>query len=148
MATRTFTQGAKSATVLNLGTLASNTYVAHATSIDRGASIPADTVLEIVCDPNGAPSGNKQLLLFCQLSADNTDFSSGPTSGTTVTEEADLHFIGSLPCNDTNTHRKQFSLEKAGIPRLRYVKPVVKNDLGVALTSGNVYQIDITETIA
>ena len=43
---------------------------------------------------------------------------------------------------DTNDHRKFFSL--AGLPIARYVKLVAKNDMGVALTSGNVYRADIT----
>ena len=145
MATLTFTQGTRSSSVLNLGTLASATYVTSST-IDRGASIPYDTVFEVECDPNGTPSGNRQLVLFAKFSANNSDFGSGPESGTTATEEADLHLVGVLPTNDTNTHRKFFSLE--GLPKLRYVKLVVKNDMGVALTSGNVYQADITATIA
>jgi hypothetical protein len=35
-----------------------------------------------------------------------------------------------------------FSL--AGLPIARYLKLVVKNDMGVALISGNVYRADIT----
>jgi hypothetical protein len=143
MATHTYASTARSATVLNLGTLASATYVA-ATAIDLTAVIPADVVLEVEANANGTPAGNKQLLLFVKLSSDNTNWTSGPESGTTATEEADLHFVGALPMNDTNDHRKHFSLAAAGIPITRYIKPVVKNDLGVALTSGNVYQTNIT----
>jgi hypothetical protein len=139
--TATFAQGARSSTVLNLGTLASATYVTSS-AIDLGATIPIDVTFEVECDPNGTPSGNKQLILFAKLSLDNTNFGSGPESGTTATEEADLHYIGTLPTVDTNTHRKFFSL--AGLPTARYLKLVVKNDLGVALTSGNVYRSDIT----
>ena len=73
---------------------------------------------------------------------DNTNFGSGPESGTTTTEEGDLHLVGVLPTVDTNDHRKFFSLE--GLPVTRYLKLVAKNDLGVALTSGNVYRADIT----
>jgi hypothetical protein len=47
-----------------------------------------------------------------------------------------------MPCNDTNIHRKFFSLQ--GLPITRYLKLVVKNDTGVALSSGNVYRADIT----
>jgi hypothetical protein len=141
MTTFTQAQGARSSSVLNLGTLASATYVTSS-SIDLGATIPLDVTIEVECDPNGSPSGNKQLILFAKLSLDNSNFGSGPESGTTATEEADLHWIGTLPCNDTNTHRKFFSL--AGLPVTRYLKLVVKNDMGVALTSGNVYRADIT----
>jgi hypothetical protein len=141
MTTFTQAQGARSSTVLNLGTLASATYICSS-AIDLGSAIPLDVTFEVECNANGTPSGNKQLILFAKLSLDNTNFGSGPESGTTATEEADLHFIGVLPCNDTNDHRKFFSL--AGLPVARYLKLVVKNDLGVALTSGNVYRADIT----
>lgn len=141
MSTHTLAQGARSATLLNLGTLASATYVASA-AIDLGAAVPLDLTIEVECDPNLTPSGNKQLVLFAKLSLDNTNWSSGPESGTTATEEADLHRIGALPTNDTNTHRKMFSLRH--LPTARYIKIVAKNDMGVALTSGNVYRADIT----
>lgn len=143
MTTFTLAQGALSSTILNLGTLASATYVASS-AVDLTATIPEDVVLQVQCDPNGTPSGNKQLVVFIQLSLDGTDYSTGPTSGTTTTEEADLYLLGVLPCNDTNTHRKMFSFREAGIPVARYFKVVCKNDMGVALTSGNVYQANIT----
>lgn len=134
-------QGTRSSAVLALGTLASATYVAS-TAIDLGADIPVDVTFEVEANANGTTTGNKQLLLFCKFSLDNTNWGSGPESGTTATEEADLHFIGALPMVDTNDHRKFFSL--AGLPVARYLKLVAKNDLGVALTSGNVYKADIT----
>ena len=141
MTTFTLAQGTRSSAVLALGTLASATYVTSS-AIDLGAAIPLDVTFEMECNPNGTPSGNKQLILFAKFSLDNTNFGSGPQSGTTATEEADLHLIGVLPTNDTNDHRKFFSL--AGLPVTRYLKLVVKNDMGVALTSGNVYRADIT----
>jgi len=141
MSTHTLAQGTRSSAVLALGTLASATYVCSS-AIDLGATIPIDVTFEVECNPNGTPTGNKQLVLFAKFSLDNTNFGSGPESGTTATEEGDLHFIGSCPTVDTNDHRKFFSL--AGLPVTRYLKLVVKNDLGVALTSGNVYRADIT----
>jgi hypothetical protein len=140
MATFTQSQGTRTS-VLTLGTLASATYITSS-AIDLGPSIPLDVTFEVECDPNGTPTGNKQLVLFAKLSLDGTNYGSGPESGTTATEEADLHWIGTLPCNDTNTHRKMFSL--SGLPIARYLKLVVKNDMGVALTSGEVYRADIT----
>lgn len=140
MATTTYAQGTRSSAVLALGTLAAATYVASS-SIDLGTAIPYDVTFEVECNPNGTPSGNKQLILFAKFSLDNTNWGSGPESGTAATEEADLHWIGTLPTNDTNDHRKFFSL--SGSPICRYMKLVVKNDLGVALTSGNVYRADI-----
>ena len=141
MSTHTLAQGTRSSAVLALGTLASGTYVCSS-AIDLGATIPIDVTFEMECNPNGTPSGNKQMVLFAKFSLDNTNFGSGPESGTTTTEEGDLHLVGVLPTVDTNDHRKFFSLE--GLPVTRYLKLVAKNDLGVALTSGNVYRADIT----
>jgi hypothetical protein len=141
MSTHTFAQGARSSAVLALGTLASATYVCSS-AIDLGAAIPVDVTFEMECNPNGTPSGNKQLVLFAKFSLDNSNFGSGPESGTTATEEGDLHLVGAMPTVDTNDHRKFFSL--AGLPIARYLKLVVKNDMGVALSSGNVYRADIT----
>ena len=141
MTTHTLAQGSRSSSILTLGTLAASTYITSS-AIDLGAAIPLDVSIEVECDPNGTPSGNKQLLVFAKLSLDNTNWTSGPESGTTATEEADLHFVGTLPTNDTNTHRRLFSLR--GLPTARYLKIVAKNDLGVALTSGAVYRASIT----
>lgn len=141
MTTFTQSQGARSLSVLNLGTLAAGTYITSS-AIDLGSAIPLDVTFELECDPNGTPTGNRQLILFAKLSLDNTNFGSGPESGTDSTNEADLHWIGTLACNDTNVHRKFFSL--SGLPVAQYLKLVVKNDMGVALTSGTVYRADIT----
>lgn len=145
MSTTTYAQGTRSSAVLALGTLAANTYV-MSSAIDLGAAIPYDVTVEIEANANGTPSGNKQLVLFAKFSLDNTNYGSGPESGTSATEELDLHFIGALPMNDTNDHRKFFSLN--GLPIARYMKLVAKNDLGVALTSGNVYRADIALSTA
>ena len=141
MPTHTLAQGTRSSAVLALGTLASGTYICSS-AIDLGATIPVDVTFEVECNPNGTPTGNKQLVLFAKFSLDNTNYGSGPESGTTTTEEADLHLLGVLPTVDTNDHRKFFSLQ--GLPITRYLKLVAKNDMGVALTSGNVYRADIT----
>jgi hypothetical protein len=141
MATFTQAQGARSPSLLNLGSLPSGTYITSS-AIDLGPSMPLDVTLEVECDPNGNPTGNRQLMLFAKLSLDNVNFGSGPESGTDAANEADLHWIGTLPCNDTNEHRKLFSL--SGLPIARYLKLVVRNDMGIALASGNVYSADIT----
>ena len=139
MAAHNLLQGARSSTLLNAGTLAAGTYVGGS-SFDLGASVPLFVTFEIEANANGTPSGGKQLLLFIKWSLDNTNFGSGPESGTTATEEADLDWAGSLPMNDTNDHRKFFVV----YPKARYFKIVAKNDLGVALTSGNIYRADFT----
>jgi hypothetical protein len=144
MATFTQAQGTR-IRILDLGTMASG-YYGVSPAVDLGPNIPFDVTLEVEADPNGAPTGSKQLVLFAKLSLDNVNFSSGPESGTDATNEADLHWIGTLPCNDTNMHRKMFSLQ--GLPVARYLKLVVKNDMGVPLTSGGIYRADITGTSA
>lgn len=134
-------QGTLSASILNLGTLASATYVASS-ALDLTATIPLDKTIQVECLPSTTTTGNKQLVVFAQLSLDNTNFGTGPTSGTTTTDELDLHWIGTVPCASTGAHRKFFSL--ASLPVARYMKIICKNDMGVALTSGNVYWADIT----
>lgn len=137
--TYTFAQGARSASILSCGTLASATYIASS-AIDLGATVPVMVTIQAEANANGTPSGNKQLLIFAKWSLDGTNWTSGPESGTTATEEGDLHFVGSLPMNDTNDHRKEFAV----YPLARYMKIVVKNDSGVALTSGDIYQANWT----
>lgn len=134
MTTQTYTQGARTA-LLTYSTLASATYLASS-AIDLGATVPLDVIVESEHNANGAPSGNTQLMLFVKLSLDGTNYGSGPESGTTATEQADLHPLGVVPSVDTNDHRKFFSFREAGIPITRYFKLVVKNDMGVALASG------------
>lgn len=134
-------QSAKGAALLSLGALASATYLGSAV-VDLTAAIPLDVTVEVECTPSAATSGNKQLVVFAQFSLDGTNFSTGPTSGTATTNEPDLYYLGVVPCNDNTLHRKQFSIES--LPTARYMKVVVKNDMGVALTSGNVYIVNIT----
>src|SRR5690242_9760435 len=134
-------QGVRSAPVLSLSSLGSLAYTASP-AIDLGAAIPLDVTFEVECVPGATTSGNKQLILFAKFSLDNTNFGSGPESGTSTTNEIDLHWIGTLPCNDSGGHRKFFNLQ--GLPVARYLKLVVKNETGVVLASGNVYRADIT----
>lgn len=139
MAIITQAQGIRSSSVLNLGTLAAGAFIISS-AIDLGAAIPLDTTLEAECVPNGIPSGNKQIILFAQLSLDNINFGTG---GTSSNDEVQLHWIGTLPAYTTAiTHRKMFSI--AHLPVTRYLKLVAKNDMGVALTSGNIYTASIT----
>lgn len=147
MATITYSQGTRSSSVLTLGTLASATYITSSV-IDLGEPMPYDVLFEMECNVNGTPGSKKQVVLFCKLSLDNSNWGTGPESGTTATEEADLHVIGTLPSNDTNDHRKFFSLRDAGVPMARYIKLVAKNETGQALSSGAVYQSNVTCNVA
>lgn len=133
----TQTLGTYTAATISLNSLANVTYVA-ATAIDLSASTPLDVLLTLECTP-GTVSGNKQALLFVQVSGDGTDYTTGPTSGTTVTDQPNLRYIGSLPLGSNSTlQRNTFSLFAALGYCPRYIKPVVFNDSGAALAgSGN-----------
>lgn len=125
--------GTRTAFTITLNSLASATYVA-ATALDLHAFFtspnraPLDLIIELEVTP-GTVGGNKQAKLFAQISMDGTNFSTGPTSGTTVNDEGDLYFIGALPLVTNSTlQRKGFSvLDRIGfIPYA--IKPVVFND--------------------
>lgn len=135
-------------TVTGFGTLASATYVASA-AYNCATNQPVDVVVEIESATTNAVSGNKQVVVFIQESLDGTNFRSGPTSGTTTTDEPDLRFLGTIPMNTSSvTHRGTFSVAQA----LGYVptqfKIVLKNDLGAALTSAAAYTAEISNTVA
>lgn len=142
--TTTFTQaqGTRSSALLTMSTLASGNYIASS-AIDLGATIPMDVTFEVEVTVT-SPLAPFQVFIFVQLSLDNTNFSSGPTSGTTTTDEPDLYMLGYVPCGTTGTHRKFMNLSASGIPVARYLKLIAKNSAGVTLTSGFIYRADIT----
>ena len=137
-----------SLTVTGLDTLASATYVASSAYV-AATNDPQDVVVEVEAATTNTPAGNKQILVFAQASLDGTNFQSGPTSGTATTDEPDLTLLGVVPMNTASvTHRKMFSVLAAlgFIPQ--QFKIVLKNDLGVALTSGAVYTAEIATSVA
>ncbi|HET8687731.1 MAG TPA: hypothetical protein VFM18_13855 [Methanosarcina sp.] len=136
-----------SLTISALSTLASATYAVSST-YTCNTNKPLDVIVEIDVATTNTPSGNKQLVVFIQESLDGTNFRSGPTSGTTTTDEPDLRALGIVPMNTaTNTHTGLFSVAQV----LGYVpyafKIVVKNDLGVALTSGTAWTAEISGSV-
>jgi hypothetical protein len=131
-----------------LSTLASATYVVNTTAYDCTTNQPVDVVVEVDVATTNTPSGNKQVVVFIQESLDGTNFRSGPTSGTTTTDEPNLLYIGTVPiATASTTEIGTFSIWKS----LGYVpakfKVVIKNDLGVALTSGTVFTSEISSTV-
>lgn len=137
-----------SLTVTGLGTLASATYVASA-AYDCASNQPVDVIVELDLATTNTPSGNKQVVAFVIDSLDGTNFRSGPTSGTTATDEPNLRPLGAVPMNSASvTQIGTFSILQA----LGYVpaqfKIVLKNDLGVALTSGTAFTSEISNTVA
>ncbi len=135
MATITAAAGSRtSLTTTALNSLASATYVSAGT-IDASAIDPIDTVIEVEATP-GTVSGNKQLAVFLKASFDNTNFGTGPESGTTTTDEPNLKLIGTLPLNTSSTlQRGAFSVAAALGYVPPYFKVIVKNDSGAALAS-------------
>ncbi|MFS2027070.1 hypothetical protein [Massilia sp. CT11-137] len=151
MTTAKISQGSRtqlSGAAAALNSLASATYVAVGTiTHNSGGKVPLECFVELAVTP-GTVSGNKQAVLFAQASLDGTNFDTGPTSGTTTTDEPNLIFVGVLPLNSNATlQRKKFSLANAHGGVLPYAtKLIVKNDSGAAFaSSGNdVYTLDLS----
>lgn len=136
-----------SLTVTGLSTLAAATYVASA-SINLTTNDPEDVLFDVSLATTNTPGTNKQVIVFAQVSDDGSNWSSGPTSSTTTTDEPDLYVVGVVPMNTaTTTHRKTFSLASALGFMPKYVRLVLKNDLGVALTSGSVNYAEVQRSI-
>lgn len=136
-------------TVTGLSTLASATYVASADK-DNTTNQPVDVMVEVAVATTNTPSGNKQAVAFVIASFDGTNYSSGPVSGTTTTDEANLVLLGVIPMpTASQTERRQFSVAAAfGGVLPPHFKVVIKNDLGVALTSGSVSTSEISVTVS
>lgn len=132
-----------------LSTLASATYVQNTTAYDCSTNDPVDVIIELDITTTNTPAGNKKVDVFIRDSLDGTNYRSGPTSGTTTTREPNLLYIGSLPVTTASTAEiGTWSIKKAlGFVPLSFFV-VVKNDLGVALTSGTAFTSEISETVA
>jgi hypothetical protein len=131
-----------------LAALASATYAASS-AYSTTANQPMDVVVEVEAATTNTPAGNKQLVVFLQESLDGSNFRSGPTSGTSTTDEANLRWLGTIPVGSSGvTERGMFSVVQA----LGFVPPafrlVFKNDLGVALTSAAAYTAEVSNTVA
>lgn len=136
LGTRTAIAGADTA----LNSLGAGMFIALGTITHaQGSKVPLDCAVELAAMP-GTVSGNKQLILYAQPSLDGSTFSSGPVSGTTTTDEANLIYIGSLPLG-TNAaqQRRVFYLAAAFGGNLPFAtRLIVKNDSGATLAaSGN-----------
>lgn len=135
MASITAVVGTKTAlTTSALNSLASATYVSAGT-IDLTAADPLDVLVEVAATP-GTVSGNRQVVVFAKVSLDGSTWTSGPETGTTATDEPNLKFIGTVPCN-TNSTQQVNTLSV--VSALGFIPPhleiVVKNDTGAALAS-------------
>ena len=100
--------------------------------------------MEVAAATTNTAAGNKQIVVFIQESLDGTNYRSGPTSGTATTDEPNLRLLGTIPMNSTTTTQTgTFSVAQSlGYCPFSF-KVVLKNDLGVALTSGTVFTSEI-----
>lgn len=139
-----------SLTTSALNSLASATFVSAGT-ITHNTNQPLDVLLEVTATP-GTVSGNKQLLVYAKASLDGTNQTTGPETGTTVTDEPNLYFVGALPLNTNSvTQTRVFSLAAAFGGVLPYASEIVlRNDSGAALNAsgGSVYYSEISATVA
>lgn len=135
MTTQTLPAGARTAlTTTALDSLASATYVSGGV-IDLSAIDPLDVVIEVAVTP-GTVSSDKGVYVFAKASFDNTNFSTGPESGTTTTDEPNLMPIGFLPCNTNSTLQRGAYGVLAALGFIPpYLEIVVKNATGAALAA-------------
>ena len=130
-----------------LSTLANATYVTSTAAVDLGTPTPLDCLLELSVQPNGTVASLKQVALFIKVSLDGTNYSTGPESGTTATDEPDLYLVGTVPClTNSAAQKKSFSVVAALGFCPRYFKPVVKNETNVALQAGTLNYVTVTGT--
>lgn len=149
MATITQTVNTRtSLTVSGLSTLASVTY-AVSSAYTCNTNKPLDVIVELDVATTNTPAGNKQLVVFVKESLDGSNFRSGPETGTTTTDEPNLRLLGVIPMNTASvTQIGTFSVAQALGYCPHSFKIVVKNDLGVALTSGTAFTSEISATSA
>lgn len=136
--------------VTGLSTLAAANY---ATSIakDNSAAQPFEQMVEVSVTVGSTPSTSTgmQALVFAKASYDGgATWQSGPETGTTSTDEADLTFLGAVPVRTAGPHTKAFPVSAAFgcVPPM--LKFIVRNDTGVTFTAGTVSLADMTPTAA
>lgn len=128
-------------------TLAAGNYVSSEV-INLTQSSPHDLIIEVRAASLYSPSGNKQIVVFAKESLDGTVFRSGPASGSSTIDEANLKFIGVVPMNtNAPAHTATFSLVQAFGYCPNYVVVVVKNDMGGTLSFGSIHKSEISITV-
>lgn len=148
MATRsTVSYGTKTDfTPAGLATLAAATYITTAPK-DTTVTQPDDLMVELVCAVGTAPTGLQQVTLFAQDSFDGGGtWQTGPTTGTTNTDEGTLTPIGVLPIRQASSTQRSRAFSVANAfgyvpPNIRFV---IKNETGVALTVGSISIVEAT----
>jgi hypothetical protein len=143
------TIGTRTALATAANSLADQTYLVLGT-VTRSSDYVNDVLVEVGLTP-GTVAGNKRAVLFCKTSVDGTNFTSGPESGTTATDEPNLYTLGIIPLNSNATAQRQvFSIVNAlgFVPKA--AKLILRNDSGAALAaSGNDgYYAEITNPVS
>ena len=117
-----------------LNSLAASTYVSAGT-IDLTATDPLDVLVEVAVTPV-TTSGNKQLVVFARVSLDGTNFTTGPVSGSTATDEPNLRFLGTVPLNTNSTLQRNTLSVMSSLGYIpAHLQIVVKNESGAALAA-------------
>ena len=117
-----------------LNSLAASTYVSAGT-IDLTATDPLDVLVEVAVTPV-TTSGNKQLVVFARVSLDGTNFTTGPVSGSTATDEPNLKFLGTVPLNTNSTLQRNTLSVMSSLGYIpAHLQIVVKNESGAALAA-------------
>lgn len=132
--TRTAISGASTAA----NSLASATYVVLGTvTFASSGKVPLKCKLEATFTPGTVSGSSPQVSLWAQESLDGTNFGTGPTSGTTTTNEPNLRFLGTVPLGTSSTAQTgilELSSKFGGM--LPYAaKIIAKNESGAALAS-------------
>lgn len=133
-----------------LNSIAADTYVTSS-GIDLTSVNPIDVIVDAAFTP-GTPAGDKAMLVFAKVAIDGgTNFTSGPESSTSPTDEPNLYLLGVVPVNSVTTQQRgAFSVFAAlgFIPT--DMKIVVRNRSGATLGSSghSVGWTPITGTVA
>lgn len=137
MPTYTFPLGTRTAlTTTAHNSLGNDTYVSAGNIAMAGA---VNCLLEVKVTP-GTVSSNKQVTIWGKRSLDGTNFESGPESGTSETDQANLVFLGSVPCNTNSTAQTRVIplAARCGGMLPHTLKIILRNETGAALaSSGN-----------
>jgi hypothetical protein len=119
-----------------LNALAIASFVLIGTIVVAGA---VDIELEVAATaPAGVTPGASSLILYAKGSLDNVNFTSGPESGSTITDLSNLHRVGALALNTASVQQRDlFALAAAfGGILPPFIKIIAFNATGIALPTG------------
>jgi hypothetical protein len=128
--------------------LANGTYVS-AGVVTTGAV--QELSVEVIATPATVSGTYPRVYVFCRISSDGTNYTTGPISGTTITNEDNLYRLGSLPLKTSATiQAKRFDVKALlGVSYVpAFVEVVLKNETGSALAaSGNSVYYNLVTTV-